>query len=530
MKHSTKTVASQILHSTIDLRKRYLFAFNVAILMGITVTFVLGVQAVSSLNSAFALTKPVSLKMEAEDFYRINGKVLHDDNTASNNGYLAMYSNNEGVIWVAPSNFKFATYNISVSAKENAYKGNAKLRLMRNGKAVTTIEITSDKFQTYSFGNVAVNADDRYKITFVNDLYRGTPTTDRNAYLDYVELTNNSKATPIPGDTTSPLPVITPKPTSQTTVTPTPTPKVSVIVTPVPTKTPTPVITKLPTPVITKTPTSLPTIIVTPQPTNPTPVVNTTGIKLPPSGKLIWDYQIGAGDGASISLPNGANLIDVDGFTTSATRVAQLKAQGAYTLCYIDAGSYEPGRPDSASYPSYLKLQQDPNWPAEYFLDVTDVFKPNSILATILRNRFQMCKDKGFDALDPDNLQNDENVSGGKITTQQQIDFNGWVADEAHKIGLAAFQKNGPDKILLKDRTGLMMVEKFDGIVNEECQQFGECSSLNEYVNRGKPALNIEYIINPDCTLSDQLNINTIRRDLGLSAPNNPAYKRVACQ
>ena len=51
--------------------------------------------------------------------------------------------------------------------------------------------------------------------------------------------------------------------------------------------------------------------------------------------------------------------------------------------------------------------------------------------------------DKGFDALEPDNLQNDENVSGGKITTQQQIDFNGWVADQAHAAGLAVFQKNG---------------------------------------------------------------------------------------
>lgn len=499
MKHLPKTVTSLILHSTVDLQKRYLFAFNVAILMGIAITFVLGIQAVTSLSSAFALSKSTSLKTEAEDFYRINGKVLHDDSMASNNRYLAMFSNNEGVIWVTPSNFKNATYNISVSAKENAYKGNAKLRLMRNGKAVTTIEITSDKFQTYSFGNVAVNADDRYKITFVNDLYDGTPTTDRNAYLDYVELTNNSKPTPTPGAMTSPLPVVTPKPTPRTKVTSTPTPKVSVIVTPVPTKT-------------------------------LTPLVTNTGIRLPPSGKIIWDWQIGAGDDSSISLPNGASLIDVDGFTTSATRVAQLKAQGAYTVCYIDAGSYEPNRPDSASFPNYLKVQQDPNWPAEYFLDVTDVFKPNSVLATILRNRFQMCKDKGFDALEPDNLQNDENVSGGKITTQQQIDFNGWIADEAHKIGLAAFQKNGPDKILLRDRTGLMMVEKFDGILNEECQQFGECSPLNEYVNRGKLALNTEYTINPDCTLSDQLNINTIRRDLGLSAPNNPAYNRVACQ
>ena len=48
--------------------------------------------------------------------------------------------------------------------------------------------------------------------------------------------------------------------------------------------------------------------------------------------------------------------------------------------------------------------------------------------------------------------------------------FNGWVANAAHAAGLAVFQKNGPDKILLTDRSLMMMVDKFDGILNEECQ------------------------------------------------------------
>jgi hypothetical protein len=223
--------------------------------------------------------------------------------------------------------------------------------------------------------------------------------------------------------------------------------------------------------------------------------------------------------------------MDVDGFDITASKVAELKQKGIYTVCYLDVGSYEPNRPDSSQYPEYLKIQQDPNWPAEYFLDITDVFKPNSVLATILKNRFQMCKDKGFDAIEPDNLQNDENVKGGKITTQQQIDFNGWVADMAHQYGLAAFQKNGPDKILLKDRTGKMMVEKFDGILNEQCQEFSECSPLAEYPNRGKLALNVEYKsgITLDCGLSNSLSINSLKKDLGLTGGNMSGYKREAC-
>ncbi len=262
-----------------------------------------------------------------------------------------------------------------------------------------------------------------------------------------------------------------------------------------------------------------------------TPIaISSNSIKLPPSGVVAWDWQIGARDKALISTPAGAKLMDIDLFATSAAKVASLKVQGTYTVCYINAGSYQPSLPDSSQYPHSLFLQADPNWPGEYFLNITDIFKANSSLAKILKARLQLCKDKGFDAVEPDNLQNDENVSGGRVTRQQQIDFNGWIADMAHEYGLAVFQKNGPDKILLKDRTGKMMVDKFDGILNEECQQFGECASLSEYVKRGKLALNTEYSQTPNCVRSRELKINTMKRDRGLSSPSMPGYKRISCQ
>lgn len=263
-----------------------------------------------------------------------------------------------------------------------------------------------------------------------------------------------------------------------------------------------------------------------PAPT-PAPAPASSGIKLPPTGKILWDWQIGASSDSMIIPPANSKLIDVDGFNTSAAKVAQMKAQGLYTVCYINAGSYEAGRPDSSQYPAYLKIYYDSAW-GEWFLDVTDVFKPNSLLATILRNRIKMCKDKGFDALEPDNLQNDENA-GGKITLQQQIDFNGWIADVAHEYGLAIFQKNGPNKILNVDRTGKKMVDKFDGILNEECQQYGECAPLAEYTKRGKLALNVEYSKVLDCNLSNSLQINSIKKDLGLTGAGMSGYILQSC-
>ena len=271
------------------------------------------------------------------------------------------------------------------------------------------------------------------------------------------------------------------------------------------------------------------------RPPPPPPAVSPSpaapGVKLPPSGKVAWDWQIGASSDSAIVVPAGVTLMDLDGFNTSAAKVADLRSRGVYTVCYIDAGSFEPGRPDSAQYPSYLKIQQDPDWPAEYFLDVTDVFKPNSVLASILVKRMQMCKAKGFDALEPDNLQNDENVSDGRITAQQQLDFNGWIADRAHENGLAVFQKNGPDKILQRDRTGKMMVEKFDGILNEQCQEYAECGALAEYTKRGKLALNVEYrkSVALNCASLLASGVNALKKDLGLAGATMSGYFRESC-
>ena len=255
------------------------------------------------------------------------------------------------------------------------------------------------------------------------------------------------------------------------------------------------------------------------------------GYRLPPDGKVRWDWQIGAPGDSAIGVPPGVRMLDVDGFNISAAKVTQLKQAGVYPVCYLDVGSFEPGRPDSDSYPASLKLQADPDWPGEYFLDVRDVFRSGSKLAAILNARFEMCRKKGFRAVEPDNLQNDENVRGGKITARQQVDFNGWVADAVHAHGMAVFQKNGPDKILSRDRTGRAMVDKFDGIINEQCQEFDECSALAEYARRGKPALDVEYKkgMTLQCAQMNVLGVSMMKKDLRLVGMRSGGYVRQAC-
>ena len=400
---------------------------------------------------------------------RTGSGVIISDPNASGSQAVKLSATGSAVRFPMPSSVS-GSYAVTLRARGVSAGGTAPTVALRvNGTEKARVTLSSASYSNVTLGTQTLQAGDTVRVVMLN----GEGTGTRAAVIDYLDITAPSASTP-----TQPAPA----PTQ-----------------PAPTPAPAPA---------------------------PTP---TTGVTLPPTGLIGWDWQIGASGDSAVSMPAGAKLIDLDGFNTSAAKVAELKNKGYYTVCYIDAGSWEPGRPDSALYPAYLKIQQDPDWPSEYFLDVTDVFKSGSALAPILQARFKMCKDKGFDALEPDNLQNDENVSGGRITTQQQIDFNGWVADQAHAAGLAVFQKNGPDKILLKDRTGKMMVEKFDGILNEECQQYSECGPLAEYTRRGKLALNVEYSTALSCATYTSLGVSAMKRDLGLVSPGMSGYQRQSC-
>jgi hypothetical protein len=259
---------------------------------------------------------------------------------------------------------------------------------------------------------------------------------------------------------------------------------------------------------------------------------STDGSPWMPSSTLpiSWDWQIGASSDAAIIPPAGSQMIDVDGFSVSAQKVAALHAAGLKVVCYLDVGSYETGRPDSADYPAALRLSEDPDWPGEWFLDIRDVFKSGSVLVGILNKRFQMCKDKGFDAVEPDNLDNwDANRS--LLTEQDQVDFDGWVADRVHALGISVALKNCPELVTRLDRTGQRLVDKFDFELDEQCQEYSECDSFTEFSKSGKAIFDVEYKANLtlNCSQFSSLSINALKKDLDLVGAGDSGYLRQTC-
>jgi hypothetical protein len=108
------------------------------------------------------------------------------------------------------------------------------------------------------------------------------------------------------------------------------------------------------------------------------------------------------------------------------------------------------------------------------------------MLAPIMTARFRMCAQKGFDVVEPDNLDGFQNTTGFPIRATQQLRYDEWVATTVHSLGLAVLQKNDPEQA----RT---LEPYFDGVLDEQCNQYHECGAFNVYLAAGKPVLNAEY-------------------------------------
>lgn len=223
------------------------------------------------------------------------------------------------------------------------------------------------------------------------------------------------------------------------------------------------------------------------------------------------------------------DVYSIDGEMNSAATVSHLHSKGKKVICYIDAGVYETYRGDAYKFQALSPRiwgNPDDGWNNSYWLDVRRV----SELEPIMKARMQMCKDKGFDAIEPDEIDGWENDTGFPITYQHQLVYNKALARWAHELGLSIGQKG--DIIQTRD-----LVNDFDWTLNEECFQYTECTNpydpildrhfpgLQLYVQQNKAVFVAEYKGFTEtrwaniCATSTSKRFNTTRFRLGL--PND---------
>jgi len=223
-----------------------------------------------------------------------------------------------------------------------------------------------------------------------------------------------------------------------------------------------------------------------------------------PPASLTWYWQLQG----TVNNSEPVAAYDIDGFENSAGEVATLHAQGKHVICYIDAGTWEPGRPDSGRFPESILGDDVEGWPGERWLDIRQL----GVLDPIMTARFEMCKEKGFDAVEPDNIDAYENTTGFPITAAQQLTYDEWIASTVHGLGMAVLQKNDGQQV--KE-----LRPDFDGALTEQCNQYHECADFEPYLAAGEPVLDAEYNLSTSsfCAADDAAGIMGARFNLNLN-------------
>ncbi|MFB7451462.1 endo alpha-1,4 polygalactosaminidase [Streptomyces sp. NPDC056194] len=240
----------------------------------------------------------------------------------------------------------------------------------------------------------------------------------------------------------------------------------------------------------------------------PEPDPKTTADRWRPAPGLTWQWQLSGTLDPAVDVP----VYDIDGFDHPASTVADLHRRGRKVICYVSTGAWEKFRPDAGSFPAAV-LGQGNGWPGERWLDI----RRTDVLGPIMAKRLDMCRDKGFDAVEPDNMDGYRNRTGFPLTAADQLRYNRLIATMAHERGLSVGLKNDLDQIpqLLPD---------FDFAVNEQCAEYEECDALVPFVTAGKAVFHVEYELTTGqfCPQAGKLGLSSMRKRYELDAWRRP--------
>ncbi|NGY63755.1 endo alpha-1,4 polygalactosaminidase [Lentzea sp. NEAU-D13] len=238
-------------------------------------------------------------------------------------------------------------------------------------------------------------------------------------------------------------------------------------------------------------------------------------VQLPPANAVL-DYQLGA----AYPPPSGVNLVTRDSTASPAP--------GIYNICYVNGFQTQPAdRSTWLNQRKHLLLEDssgnpiiDPNWPDEFLLDTSTAAKRTE-LATIIGATIDQCANKGFKAVEVDNLDSYLR-SRGRLSVNNNLAYAKLLADRTHSRGLAIGQKNSSEQA----ERGRAEVG-FDFAVSEECHRWEECASYSDVY--GTHVMDIEYTDDLRGTFEDVCNdpdtpATTTLRDRYLVGPGDSAY------
>jgi len=196
----------------------------------------------------------------------------------------------------------------------------------------------------------------------------------------------------------------------------------------------------------------------------------------PIRGDMRLQYQlVGELDSAA-----QAELFVVDLFNTTASDVAELHALGRVVVGYVAAGSHEPFRPDADAFPASALGAPLPGYPEESWLDVRD---PE--VRQLMQQRVELAAERGFDGLFFSSLTAYQHDSGFALSAADQLDYNLWLADQAHTAGLLSGLAD--DFVHAGE-----LADAFDFAIHSGCLAADRCAELAPFTEAAKPVFDLE--------------------------------------
>jgi hypothetical protein len=201
-----------------------------------------------------------------------------------------------------------------------------------------------------------------------------------------------------------------------------------------------------------------------------------------PNGPIHWQLQ------GKLEIGRDIRVVGADLYETPKRDVTAWRDAGLFPICYINVGAAEAWRDDFKDFPSRVIGNAYWGWPDEYWLDITQFEQFSDVMIA----RLDLCRDKGFLAVEPDNIDAFEadltnKPTGFDITRSDQLRYVNWLISQAHARGLAIGQKNAAD--LVPD-----LADQMDFALLESADRLGFMAEFDPYVAHLKPVFAVEYL------------------------------------
>ena len=194
--------------------------------------------------------------------------------------------------------------------------------------------------------------------------------------------------------------------------------------------------------------------------------------------RATWQWQLTG----TIDTSFDVEMYDIDLFEAPQDTIDTLHADGRTVICYFSAGSWEAWRPDADEFPADAIGAPLAGWPGEYYLDIR-----MDEVREIMKERLDLAVQKHCDGVEPDNVDAYTNPNGFGLTADDQLDYNHFLAVEAHARGLSVGLKNDVGQIDALEPC-------FDWALNEECMAYSECDAYTPFLDSAKPVFHVEYV------------------------------------